>query len=125
MRLRLSDTRSHAEEFIADTLSEFTLGLYQALQRYGSHFKTLHRPIPRPHLHLWPGTQWGKWIDAGYGRGTHIVLYAEMMQNTAYLSEIWERCQQAEQKSQLFSEQWSMIVDATGREARRDEGEAQ
>lgn len=117
MRLRLSDTRSHAEEFTASTLSEFVLGVYEALKRYGSHFETLHKPIPRPHLHIRPDNEWGnrygKWIDAGYGRGTHIALFAEMIKNTSYLSDIWERCQQASRASNEFERQFGQIVSHT------------
>lgn len=106
LTLRLSDTRSHAEEFQAERLSEFTLGLYEALKRYEQHFESRAHPAPRPHLHIRPNNSWGqrgRWIDAGYGRGTHIVLHNEMMQNTAYLSDIWERCCQAERNSNTFT----------------------
>ncbi len=111
MRLRISDTRSYAAEFTAETQAEFSLGLYEALRRYGRHFTSQRRTIPRPHLHVYTDTFHGRWIDAGYGRGTHIVLYADMMQNTAYLAEIWERCQSADKNVASMSRQLSGLFD--------------
>ena len=95
MKLRLSDTRSHAEEFHAHSQSEFSLGLYEALQLYRAHF--VGRAVQRPHLHVWTDAveSQGRWIDAGYGRGTYIMLDVDMMRNTAYLAETWESCQRA------------------------------
>lgn len=121
MRLRLSDTRSHAEEFTAATLSEFTLGVYEALQRYQAHFTTVHRPAPRPHVHVWIEEFGGRWIDAGYGRGTMIILYQDMMDNTQFLAEIWERCQSAERNSLSMSEQIGRMLDAVTDEVRKPE----
>lgn len=125
MRLRLSDTRSHAEEFTASTLSEFVLGVYEALKRYAEHFSQRNHAAPRPHLHLRPDNTWGargKWIDVGYGRGTHIVLYTDMMQNTSYLSEIWDRCQQAARNSDIFEAGFAGLLDSTAREVILENG---
>lgn len=124
MHLRLSDSRSHAEEFTASTPSEFSLGVYEALQRYTAHFCGLNQPSPRPYLHIRPDNAWGKrgkWIDAGYGRGTHIVLHTEMMHNTAYLSEIWERCCQAEQNSNTFTVGMNGLLDSVTRAVKSDD----
>lgn len=120
LKLRLSDTRSHAEEFQADSLSEFTLGLYQALTRYREHFERQHRIAPRPHLHIFPANTWGKWIDAGYGHGTHIVLYVEMAQNTSYLSDVWDRCQHAATASDQFQAGLCGLMDDVAREVNDD-----
>ena len=119
MKLRLSDTYSHAEEFRANTLSEFTLGVYEALQRYQAHFATINRPTTRPHLHVWIEEFGGRWIDAGYGRGTMIILYQDMIHNTAFLAEIWQRCQSAERNSISMSEQIGGMLDAVTDEVRK------
>lgn len=127
MRLRLSDTRSHAEEFEAATLSEFTLGVYEALNRYRAHFERLHRPTPRPHLHIRPDNEWGnryrKWIDVGYGRGTHTILFTDMMKNTSYLADVWERCQQSSHASNQFEEQFGKLIDHTLNDVNPPQGE--
>lgn len=111
MKLRLSDTQSHAEPFIASTLSEFTLSIYEALKRYQDHFAAGNRLAPRPHLHVWIEEFRGRWIDAGYGRGTMVILYQDMMHNTPYLTEIWERCQSAERNAISMSEQIGTMLD--------------
>lgn len=121
MELRISDTRSHAEQFSAETQSAFTLGVYEALQRYRDHFAALNRPVARPHLHVWIEAFGGRWIDAGYGRGTLVILYPDMMHNTAYLTEMWERCQSAQRNAVSMFEQIGMLLDATIDEVRKPE----
>ena len=110
--MRLSDTRTHAEEFSADSQSTFTLALFEALQRYRAHFAG--RAIPRPHRHVFTTAieRKGRWVDAGYGSGTYIMLSVDMMQNTPFLVEIWSRCQKAAAKAAEFAVGFGALCEA-------------
>lgn len=111
MKLRLSDVIATAVEFEAVDLPSFRASLHDALMQYRSRFSD---DAPRPHLHVWDG----QWVDAGYGRGTHIVLHSSIFQDGPYLAEIWGRCASAHANAVAFKTQFAQMVDEVSDEAR-------
>jgi len=104
MKLRLSDVTAHAVEFEADGLASFKTALYEALLKYRGLFA---HDAPRPHLHVWGG----QWVDAGYGRGTRIVLHDNLFEDAAHLTEVWGRCESAAANVATFKNSLGQMIN--------------